>query len=189
MHYTNFLHINVWTLWWAVEWMMAFRGAGMKESRSLCGVMSGLLLPLTDKSCFMAGGRKTRTSPWPLIKSTSLFFRWNAGDEMLCFFGLWRVWWLRPEGCEERSGVYVGGWVMGLNWSNAGDGDVISGKETPTIWQLQKITRSYKLIKSKKCIKSNITKVHSQPYECAVTAMSALHWSVVMWNASNGLIC
>ncbi len=29
--------------------------------------------------------------------------------------------------------MYVGGWVMGLGWSNEGDGDVIPGKETPTI--------------------------------------------------------
>lgn len=120
-----------------------------KGALSLCGVMSGLLLPLTDKSCFMAGGRKTRKSPWPLIKSTTEIvfqverWRWNA-----VFFGLWRVWWHGPEGCEERSGVYVGGVGDGTQ-SNEGDGDVISGKETPTIWQLQKITRSYKLIKIK----------------------------------------
>lgn len=96
---------------------------------------------------------------------------------------------------SDRRGVRRGQVCMlGGGWWDSigvmrGDGDVISGKETPTIWQLQKITRSYKLIKSKKCIKSNITKVHSQPYEYAVTAMSVLHWSVVMWNPSNGLIC
>lgn len=154
-------YTNVRAWWRPAEWTTAFRGTGMKEMGSLCGVTSDLLLTLTDKSCSMAGGRKTKKGPWPLIKSTTeIVFqverrRWNA-----VFFGLWRVWWHGPEGCEERSCVYIGGWVMGLGWSNEGDGDVISGKETPTIWQLQKITRSYKLIKSKKCIKSNITNIH-----------------------------
>lgn len=172
-----------WSGWWPSE------ERGWRRAALSVGSWAACCCPWQIKAASWREDGRQEQAPDRWSKALVCFSGGTLEMKCCVFFGLWRVWWLRPEGCEERSGVYVGGWVMGLNWSNAGDGDVISGKETPTIWQLQKITRSYKLIKSKKCIKSNITKVHSQPYECAVAAMSVLHWSVVMWNASNGLIC
>lgn len=138
-----------------MKWTVAFRGVRMKDSRSL----SLWGHEHIKAASWQEDGRQEKAPDRWSKALRSLFFRWNDGDEMLCFLA-------RGESDEmERRGSRCVCW--GLWWDSIGEMREMGmgffrRRNTHNMTAADKRTRSYKLITSK----SNVTLVQSQTYEC-----------------------